>query len=132
MRRARSDRERRQDRMAGLLKRAATAISLALLAAGVASGCARAAPQTAKLDAPPTPPPPAARLDTLIEDLRSIAVPTLVLCGDRDFLCPPENAVQAYRALGANGELAIVPGLGHELSRAAIALTIEFLQRHRS
>jgi pimeloyl-ACP methyl ester carboxylesterase len=63
-----------------------------------------------------------------VEDLRNITAPTLLLIGDRDFLCPVEDAVQAFRML-SDGELAIVPGLGHQLSDTAIEVTIEFLRR---
>jgi pimeloyl-ACP methyl ester carboxylesterase len=64
-----------------------------------------------------------------LEDLRKVTAPTLILTGDRDMFCSAEEAVAAYRMLGA-GELAILPGLEHRLSEAAIGLTIDFLQRH--
>lgn len=66
---------------------------------------------------------------TTFDDLRNVTAPALILSGDRDMLCSVEEAVTAYRVLPA-GELAIVPGLGHELSKAAIELTIDFLERH--
>jgi pimeloyl-ACP methyl ester carboxylesterase len=66
---------------------------------------------------------------TTVDDLRKVAAPTLILSGDRDMLCSVEEAVTAYRVLTA-GELAIVPGLAHGLSKAAIELTIDFLERH--
>jgi pimeloyl-ACP methyl ester carboxylesterase len=65
----------------------------------------------------------------VLEDLRAMAVPTLVLFGDRDFICPVEGAVAAYRMLGKHGELAIVPQLDHGLSHAAIETIIAFLMR---
>jgi pimeloyl-ACP methyl ester carboxylesterase len=63
-----------------------------------------------------------------LEHLRKVTAPALILTGDRDMLCSAEEAVAAYRML-SSGELAIVPGTGHELSAAAIELTIAFLQR---
>jgi pimeloyl-ACP methyl ester carboxylesterase len=62
-------------------------------------------------------------------DLRGITAPALMLAGDRDFLVPVEVATAAYRAL-PKGELAIIPGRDHALSKAGIAATIDFLQRH--
>jgi pimeloyl-ACP methyl ester carboxylesterase len=67
-----------------------------------------------------------------IDDLRGMSIPILVLSGDRDFTGPVEDVVAIYRALGKTAELAIVPNLDHTLSQAAIAPTIEFLQRHSS
>jgi pimeloyl-ACP methyl ester carboxylesterase len=64
-----------------------------------------------------------------IEDLRKVTAPMLIATGDRDMFCPAEEAVAAYQMLSP-GELAIVPGLGHELSTAMIDLTIDFLDRH--
>jgi pimeloyl-ACP methyl ester carboxylesterase len=61
-------------------------------------------------------------------DLRRITVPTLILAGDRDDFCTAEAAVRAFRQL-ADGELAILPGHGHYISRAAIDATVEFLAR---
>jgi pimeloyl-ACP methyl ester carboxylesterase len=66
-----------------------------------------------------------------VEDLRAITAPTLILTGDRDFLCSAEEAVAAYRTLRA-GELAILPGVGHHLSELAVAVTIDFLRRQES
>ena len=64
-----------------------------------------------------------------LESLRKITAPTLILGGDRDMFCPAEEAASAYRML-STGELGIVPGTGHEVSRIAIELTTGFLQRH--
>ena len=61
-------------------------------------------------------------------DLARIAVPTLILTGDRDDFCTVEQAVTAYRQL-PDGELAILPGHGHYLPPAAIETTVEFLSR---
>ena len=66
-----------------------------------------------------------------LEDLRKVTIPALILTGDRDMFCSAEEAVAAYRML-STGELAIVPGLGHELSEAAVAMTIDFLRRHHN
>jgi len=62
-------------------------------------------------------------------DLRGITAPALMLAGDRDFLVPVEVATACYRAL-PKGELAIIPARDHALSKAGIAATIDFLQRH--
>jgi pimeloyl-ACP methyl ester carboxylesterase len=63
------------------------------------------------------------------EDFRAIAVPTLILVGDRDQICSPEEGIIAYRKL-PQGELAIVPGTGHWISPLKVQLAIEFLGRH--
>jgi pimeloyl-ACP methyl ester carboxylesterase len=64
-----------------------------------------------------------------VEDLGAITVPTLILAGDRDMFCSAEAACAAYRTLTA-GELAIVPGTGHEITAAGIAAMVDFLARH--
>jgi pimeloyl-ACP methyl ester carboxylesterase len=61
-------------------------------------------------------------------DLPRITVPTLILTGDRDDFCTVEQAVSAYRQL-TDGELAILPGHGHYIPRAAIDGTVEFFAR---
>jgi pimeloyl-ACP methyl ester carboxylesterase len=61
-------------------------------------------------------------------DLRRIAVPTLILSGDRDEFCTVEQALAAYRQL-PDGELAIVPGHGHYIPPTAIQTTIGFFER---
>jgi pimeloyl-ACP methyl ester carboxylesterase len=61
-------------------------------------------------------------------DLRAITTPALILTGDRDHFCTVEEGVRAYRAL-PDGELAVLPGHGHLVTPAAIATTIEFLER---
>lgn len=67
--------------------------------------------------------------DVTVDDLAKVASPTLILTGDRDMACSAEEAVAAYRKLG-KGELAIVPGLGHELTKTTTELTLDFLARH--
>jgi len=64
-------------------------------------------------------------------DLAQIGAPTLILSGDRDEFCSVEEAVAAYRAL-PKGELAVLPNTGHVITPAAIAATIEFLERQAS
>jgi pimeloyl-ACP methyl ester carboxylesterase len=61
-------------------------------------------------------------------DIAKIAVPTLILTGDRDDFCTVEQAVTAYRQL-RDGELAILPGHGHYIPPAAIDATVEFFER---
>ena len=63
------------------------------------------------------------------DDLRSITAPTLILAGDRDDFCSVEEGAAAYRLL-PEGELAILPGCGHEITPAAVETTIDFLRRH--
>ncbi|HVR61910.1 MAG TPA: alpha/beta hydrolase [Polyangia bacterium] len=62
------------------------------------------------------------------EDLKAIAVPALILVGDRDPFCTVEEGAMAYRAL-AQGELAVLPGTGHLINEAAVETTIAFLRR---
>jgi pimeloyl-ACP methyl ester carboxylesterase len=64
------------------------------------------------------------------EDLGEIAVPTLILVGDRDQFCTAEEAVTAYRAL-KHGELGVLPATGHNITPAAIDTTINFFEQHR-
>jgi pimeloyl-ACP methyl ester carboxylesterase len=63
-----------------------------------------------------------------VEDFAGIAVPTLILTGDRDMFCSVEAACVAYRAIDA-GQLGIVPNTGHEISPAVIETTTDFLRR---
>ena len=65
------------------------------------------------------------------DTLRDIQVPTLVLCGEQDGLCPPERH-QMMRDLIANAELQIIAGAGHlptleqpEQTNAAIQTWLE-------
>jgi pimeloyl-ACP methyl ester carboxylesterase len=62
------------------------------------------------------------------EDLRKIAVPTLVLAGDRDDFCSSEEAVIAYRAL-REGELAILPNTPHVITPQSVRIMQEFFTR---
>ena len=63
-----------------------------------------------------------------LEDLRTIAAPSLIIVGDRDEFCSVEEGVAAYRAL-PEGELAVVPNTGHLITPAVVELSIEFLER---
>jgi len=68
------------------------------------------------------------------EDLQHIAVPTLIVSGDRDetFL-PVEIAGELYRRI-PQAELAVLPGSGHDFPFEAVELfsqvTLNFLLRH--
>lgn len=62
------------------------------------------------------------------EQLKSLAAPTMILCGDRDHFCTVEDGVLAFRAL-ARGELAVVPNTGHVITPAKVRQSIEFLRR---
>jgi pimeloyl-ACP methyl ester carboxylesterase len=66
-----------------------------------------------------------------VEDLRAIAAPTLILVGDRDVFCTVEDGAACFRALPA-GEMAVMPGTGHEIDAASVDMTISFLRRHAS
>ncbi len=62
------------------------------------------------------------------DDLASIVAPTLLIVGDRDAFCSVEDGVAAYRKL-RDGELAVLPNVGHEIPPAAIDATVDFLRR---
>jgi pimeloyl-ACP methyl ester carboxylesterase len=66
-------------------------------------------------------------------DLGRIAVPTLVVVGDRDDVAPAEEALALYRLI-PGAELAVVPGADHFLpwTHAALyeAVVLDFLLRH--
>jgi len=62
------------------------------------------------------------------DELAKIAVPTLILVGDRDQFCSVEEGAQAYRSL-EKGELAVLPGTGHLITPLAVQVAIEFLER---
>jgi pimeloyl-ACP methyl ester carboxylesterase len=62
------------------------------------------------------------------DDLKRIAVPTLVLVGDGDPFEPLEEAVTVYRAL-RDGELAVLPGTAVGISSTAVATMIDFVTR---
>ena len=55
------------------------------------------------------------------DDLAAIDVPALVLVGDRDHFCTPEEAVTTYRHLD-HGQLAILPDTGHDITPAKIKI----------
>ena len=63
------------------------------------------------------------------EDLRNIAVPTLVMAGDRDDFCSCEEAVTAYRSL-RDGELAILPNTAHVITPRSVSILREFFGRN--
>ncbi len=63
-----------------------------------------------------------------VADLERITAPTLILGGDRDDFCTPEEAVAAYRAL-PSGELAIMPATPHIITPTKVTHMIEFLER---
>jgi len=63
------------------------------------------------------------------DDLRRITVPTLIMTGDRDHFCSVEEGVAAYRTL-QNGELAVLPDVGHVISPLKVQVTVAFLLRH--
>ena len=62
------------------------------------------------------------------EDLGRVAIPTLVLAGDRDFFCSAEMSVATHRAI-PDSELGLIPGLGHAINAPLIAMMIEFAGR---
>lgn len=63
--------------------------------------------------------------------LGSIVTPSLVISGDRDHMGGPHECARFHRLLGA-GELAIVPGAGHDAVNQPLfwALVQDFLDRH--
>jgi pimeloyl-ACP methyl ester carboxylesterase len=73
-----------------------------------------------------------APLDRAEADLGRIAVPTLVVVGDRDDVAPAEEAVALYRLI-PGAELAVVPGADHFLpwthAAAYEAVVLDFLLR---
>jgi pimeloyl-ACP methyl ester carboxylesterase len=65
----------------------------------------------------------------ITDDFAGLAVPTLLLVGDRDMFCPVEVACAAYRVLPA-GELGIVPNTGHDITSPIVDTMIQFLSAH--
>jgi pimeloyl-ACP methyl ester carboxylesterase len=63
-----------------------------------------------------------------LEDLAGLAAPMLVLTGDRDMFCSVEAACAVYRA-APEGELAIVPNTGHEITSPVIDAMTDFMLR---
>jgi pimeloyl-ACP methyl ester carboxylesterase len=66
-----------------------------------------------------------------VDDLGKVTAPTLLLCGDRSPFCSVEEGLAAYREL-PDGEFGVLPNTGHEINRAAVAATIEFVERRLS
>lgn len=58
-------------------------------------------------------------------DLASIAVPTLLLVGDRDDFCTIEEAAVAYRNL-RDGQLAVLPGTPHVITQDKIEAMVAY------
>ncbi|HMM43689.1 MAG TPA: hypothetical protein PKA95_17480, partial [Thermomicrobiales bacterium] len=58
------------------------------------------------------------------DDLKRVMTPTLIMAGDRDHFCSPEEAVVAYRNL-PEGELAIAPNTGHWISPPVVQIAID-------
>jgi pimeloyl-ACP methyl ester carboxylesterase len=65
-----------------------------------------------------------------IADWATIDIPTLVLVGDRDYYCTPEEGVAAYGTL-PHGELSILPHLDHAITPLVREVALDFLLRHR-
>ena len=65
----------------------------------------------------------------VVEQLPGIRVPTLVFCGENDWICPPDQSkLIASRIKGA--ELQIVPGSNHGVPAAqAVSLVSDYLAR---
>jgi pimeloyl-ACP methyl ester carboxylesterase len=66
--------------------------------------------------------------DYTIADWATIAIPTLVLVGDRDYYCTPEEGVAAYRTL-LHGELSILPRLDNAITPLVRDIALDFLLR---
>jgi pimeloyl-ACP methyl ester carboxylesterase len=66
------------------------------------------------------------------EDFKKIQEPILIVIGDRDQFIPVEDAVAMYRLI-PNGELAVLPGADHSLSRTKVkefsGVILEYLNR---
>lgn len=60
------------------------------------------------------------------DDFADLAMPTLLLAGDRGMFCPVQVACAAYRVLPA-GELGIVPNTGHDITSPIIDTMVQFL-----
>ncbi len=70
-------------------------------------------------------------LDLSDAELHAVQIPTLIVCGDRDRIEPVESALALSREL-PSGELLVLPGAGHFVSRqrpaeltATVALFLE-------
>lgn len=64
--------------------------------------------------------------DIPADTIRSIAAPTLVVCGDSDVM-RPEHAVQEFRLL-PHGQLAVLPGTGHMELTARTAWLVPMIE----
>ncbi len=60
-------------------------------------------------------------------DFAKIVDPSLLWCGDRDTLCPPEQSLEMYRMI-KGAELAVIPNADHFTMFHQIELAIEILQ----
>ena len=63
-----------------------------------------------------------------VGDLKAVTAPTLILVGDRDPFCSVEEGASACRAL-PHGELAVLPNTAHDITPAALQVTIDFFRR---
>ena len=61
------------------------------------------------------------------EDLRQIAVPTLIAWGDRDQFLPIENAIELYRLI-PRAQLAVIPNANHFVTRTHVLLFAEIVK----
>ena len=63
-------------------------------------------------------------------DLDRVSIPTLILAGDHDAFCRPEDSVAVFRRIKGS-ELAIVPNEAHRISPSMVAIALEFLARRQ-
>ena len=63
-----------------------------------------------------------------LDDLRRILTPTLLVAGDRDETCSPEESVRAFRLIPGS-ELAIVPKRRHMIAPEMVAIAKRFLAK---
>ena len=61
------------------------------------------------------------------DDIKQIAVPTLIIWGDRDQFLPVDDAVELYR-LVPNAQLAVVPNADHFVTRTNVKLFAELVK----
>jgi pimeloyl-ACP methyl ester carboxylesterase len=66
-----------------------------------------------------------------LADFGRISAPTLVLVGDRDGLCSVAESAAAFQHL-PRGELGVIPGAGHTITRTGCIMALDFLLRHRA
>lgn len=64
-----------------------------------------------------------------LEDLRRISTPTLLMAGDRDEVCSPEESARAFRLI-PGAQLAIVPNRRHMIAKEMVAIARAFVSRH--